>query len=191
MTSPRCAENSAPKTVKPLRPQRITCLGTLISNAGGFRVYSRETRESAHPQTRILGFGRSRTSDMLRSRRVALGQVGVHEALEESPMIGDKQMEQLVGDDLVLEGDGLGQQVGAEINSASGGARGPFIAHSLDVNPLRLDTDLSRPAAHPLLEQWPRDRLASWCRDHLLRSLMICSAISFMRSRPTAGRSSL
>lgn len=97
-------------------------------------------------------------------------------------------MQKLMGDDRILEVARLSQNVRAEVQAAGGGAGSPLAAHVLDVDALSAYADPGSPSRHAPLERRGIGVVPVRYRSH---NLMIWLAVSTMRSRPTAGISSL
>lgn len=97
-------------------------------------------------------------------------------------------MQEFVRDNRILKIDRLTQHVRAEVQAAGGRAGSPLVAHVLDVDTFSSYPYPGSPACHA-----PLERRGVCMRPALYHShnLMISLAFSTMRSRPTAGISSL
>jgi hypothetical protein len=107
------------------------------------------------------------------------------EAPEDAAMVSDLEMEEFVHDDIVLEGQGLIEQIRSEGAPAARGAGGPFPRHLLHPNLRWRDSDAVRPVEHSVSEL-----IHGLVRRHVRRA-MIRSPMSTMRLPVTSLRSDL
>ena len=83
-----------------------------------------------------------------------VGHVRCHKRLEELPMVRHAQVEQLMGDNKVLELDILIAQVGCQGDRASGRAGTPLASHVPDSHARRGDVEALRPLLDALPERF-------------------------------------
>src|SRR5690606_35968110 len=94
---------------------------------------------------------------------VCLCQIGSYEAPEQSPVIGNLQMYELVNDDLPAEGRRLAQEVGAEGQPPRRGAARPLTLHWPNVDFLWLHSYSLCPCPHLSPKDLVRNNIFQGC----------------------------
>ena len=80
-----------------------------------------------------------------------VGDVDRHEGLEQTAVVGNTKMQQLVGHDEILKPCDLVFEIGRQRNGAPGLTGTPLAGHPLDTHHLGLDLELGGPALDPSL----------------------------------------
>jgi len=78
--------------------------------------------------------------------------MGAHQGFPEAAVIGHREVQEFVNNHVVPELWIEGQEIGAEVQLPSGGARGPLVAHGAHGKPGDRHLQLLGPVVHALLE---------------------------------------